>query len=67
MSAASDVETPGLMTRFKEARRKWVKQFGKRLTFLISQSISLLGYAAFWWCFDPANPWMMLLPMPQNR
>ena len=40
-------------------------RFGKRRTFLVSQSISLVGYAAFWWCFDPLNPWLMLLPLPR--
>lgn len=40
------------------------QRLGKRNTFLISQSISLLGYIAFWWCFDPTNPWLMLLPLP---
>ncbi len=43
----------------------WMSQrLGKKITFLVSQSISLLGYAAFWWCFNPENPWMMLLPLP---
>ncbi len=43
----------------------WLSQrFGKKNTFLVSQSISLVGYASFWWCFNPENPWMMLLPLP---
>ena len=40
------------------------QKLGKKKTFLISQSISLLGYTLFWWCFQPANPWMMLIPLP---
>jgi GPH family glycoside/pentoside/hexuronide:cation symporter len=40
------------------------QKLGKKRTFVVSQAISLLGYAAFWWCFQPANPWMMLLPLP---
>jgi GPH family glycoside/pentoside/hexuronide:cation symporter len=40
------------------------QKFGKRNTFLVSQSISILGYAMFWWCFQPANPLMMFLPLP---
>ena len=40
------------------------QKLGKKNTFLISQSISLVGYMSFWWAFDPANPWMMLLPLP---
>lgn len=31
MSAVSDVQQPGLMARFKEARRKAIKRFGMRL------------------------------------
>ena len=40
------------------------QRLGKKNTFLLSQSISLVGYISFWWCFDPENPWMMLLPLP---
>lgn len=40
------------------------QKLGKKKTFLVSQAISILGYALFWWCFQPANPWMMLLPLP---
>ncbi|WP_428389888.1 MFS transporter [Mucisphaera sp.] len=39
-------------------------RFGKRVAFLISQSVSLLGYVAYWWCFDPSNPWLLFLPLP---
>mgnify|MGYP001824796787 CR=1 FL=1 len=34
------------------------------MTFLLSQAISILGYASFWWAFDPSAPWKMLLPLP---
>jgi GPH family glycoside/pentoside/hexuronide:cation symporter len=40
------------------------QKLGKRRTFLLSQFISLLGYLSFWWCFDPLNPYLMLLPLP---
>jgi len=40
------------------------QRFGKKNTFLISQSISILGYASFWWCFNPENPALMFLPLP---
>lgn len=40
------------------------QRLGKRKTFLVSQSISLVGYISFWWCFDPQNPYLMLLPLP---
>ena len=39
-------------------------RLGKKNTFLLSQAISLVGYILFWWCFDPDNPWLMLLPLP---
>ncbi len=43
----------------------WMAQrFGKLKTFLITQSISLVGYAMFWWSFTPENPYLMLVPVP---
>ncbi len=43
----------------------WMAQrYGKRETFLITQSVSLAGYAMFWWSFTPANPYLMLVPVP---
>lgn len=43
----------------------WMSQrVGKRNAFLISQSISLLGYAGFWWGFNPEQPYLMYLPLP---
>ena len=43
----------------------WMAQtIGKHKTFLISQSLSLAGYAMFWWTFSPTNPWLMFLPLP---
>jgi GPH family glycoside/pentoside/hexuronide:cation symporter len=40
------------------------QKIGKKNTFLVSQSISILGYSMFWWCFQPDNPLMMFLPLP---
>lgn len=40
------------------------QRLGKKAAFLISQGISLVGYACFWWCFDPVRPWLMFLPLP---
>ncbi|MDJ0832116.1 MAG: MFS transporter [Gammaproteobacteria bacterium] len=40
------------------------QKLGKKKTFLVTQSISLLGYLSFWWAFDPDNPILMLLPLP---
>ena len=39
-------------------------RLGKKTAFVISQSISMLGYAAFWWCFNPDDPRMLFLPLP---
>jgi GPH family glycoside/pentoside/hexuronide:cation symporter len=40
------------------------QKLGKRRAFLISQGISVLGYAALAWCFNADHPWMMFLPLP---
>lgn len=40
------------------------QKLGKRRAFLISQGISLVGYAMFWWCFRPGNPVLMFAPLP---
>lgn len=43
----------------------WMCQIhGKHKTFLITQSMSLAGYAMFWWSFTPANPYLMFIPIP---
>jgi GPH family glycoside/pentoside/hexuronide:cation symporter len=38
--------------------------YGKKLTFLCSQAISILGYILLWWGFSPEIPWLMFLPLP---
>jgi GPH family glycoside/pentoside/hexuronide:cation symporter len=40
------------------------QKIGKKNTFLMSQGISLIGYAMFYWAFDPSNPYLMFLPLP---
>ena len=40
------------------------QRIGKKNTFLLSQSISIIGYLMFWWAFDPAHPYLMFLPLP---
>lgn len=37
---------------------------GKRKAFIISTFISIIGYGLKWWGFNPANPWMIFLPIP---
>ncbi len=37
---------------------------GKRQAFFVCIGISTLGYGLKWFCYDPANPWLLLLPAP---
>jgi GPH family glycoside/pentoside/hexuronide:cation symporter len=38
--------------------------FGKKRTFYVAMGLSMLGYALKWICYDPAMPWLLLLPAP---
>lgn len=40
------------------------QKIGKKQTFVVSSIISIFGYILKWWCFNPANPWLMLIPLP---
>ena len=43
----------------------WMAQrYGKRATFMVTQSVSIMGYATFWWGFSPSNPYLMFVPIP---
>ncbi len=37
---------------------------GKRRAFFVCIGISTAGYGLKWFCYDPANPWLLLLPAP---
>ena len=39
-------------------------RWGKRNAFIISTSISIIGYLLRWYGFSPETPWMMFLPIP---
>lgn len=39
-------------------------RWGKRNAFIISTAISIIGYILKWWGFNPANPWMLFMPIP---
>jgi glycoside/pentoside/hexuronide:cation symporter, GPH family len=39
-------------------------KWGKRNAFIVSTFISIIGYALKWWGFNPANPWLMFMPVP---
>lgn len=38
--------------------------FGKRKAFIISTTLSIIGYILKWWGFSPANPWLIFMPIP---
>ena len=40
------------------------KKLGKKRAFVISQSISILGYIMLWFLFIPGKPYMFLLALP---
>lgn len=40
------------------------KKLGKKNAFLISQSISIIGYIMFWFLFIPGKPYMFLFALP---
>ena len=42
----------------------FAQRYGKRTAFLYSQSVSIIGYAMFWWSFSPETPWLMFFPIP---
>ena len=40
------------------------KRIGKKKTFIISQSISIIGYVLFWFLFVPGKPYLFLIALP---
>lgn len=40
------------------------RKIGKKQTFVISQSISILGYILFWFLFIPGKPYMFIFALP---
>ena len=39
-------------------------RLGKRQAFYVCVGVSTVGYVLKWFCYDPANPWLLLLPAP---
>lgn len=39
-------------------------RIGKRRAFILGIGLSIIGYALKWFCYNPANPWLVLLPAP---
>ena len=40
------------------------KKVGKKVAFMISQGISLIGYALLWFLMVPGKPWMFMFALP---
>lgn len=40
------------------------KKMGKKNAFMVSQSISIIGYTLFWFLFVPGKPYMFLFALP---
>ena len=39
-------------------------RIGKQRAFFVSTALSMVGYALKWVCYDPARPWLLLVPAP---
>ncbi|MDX2261313.1 MAG: MFS transporter [Gemmatimonadales bacterium] len=39
-------------------------KIGKRRAFMVSTGLSIVGYLLKWFCYDPAHPWLLLVPVP---
>ena len=40
------------------------KAYGKKKAFMISQSISIVGYIMLWFLFVPGKPWLYIIALP---
>ncbi|NIP14992.1 MAG: MFS transporter [Pseudomonadales bacterium] len=57
LSALSTFAVIGIVT--------WLAtRIGKRRAFFAATGISILGYGLKWFCYDPALPWLLLVPAP---
>ncbi len=43
---------------------KMAQKIGKKKTFIISQSISIIGYILFWFTFVPGKPYLFFIALP---
>jgi GPH family glycoside/pentoside/hexuronide:cation symporter len=43
---------------------KVAQHIGKRNAFFLATGLSIIGYLLKWWGFNPANPYLMFLPIP---
>ncbi|MBE2280183.1 MAG: MFS transporter [Ignavibacteriaceae bacterium] len=43
----------------------WISsRIGKRKTFIIATSVTMVGSLSKWFFYDPMNPWLVLIPAP---
>ena len=43
----------------------WIgTRLGKHVALIVSTSLSIVGYLLKWPCYDPAHPWLLLVPAP---
>lgn len=57
LSALSTFAVIGIVT--------WLAtRIGKRRAFFAATGISIVGYGLKWFCYDPALPWLLLVPAP---
>jgi len=55
----------GLSTFAVVAFITWLAtRMGKRRAFMLGVGISVLGYLLKWVCYNPAHPWLVLVPAP---
>lgn len=40
------------------------KKYGKKKAFILSQSISIIGYIMLWFLFVPGKPWLFIFALP---
>lgn len=40
------------------------QKIGKKNAFIVATLISMVGYGLKWYGFNPANPWLMFMPIP---
>ena len=57
LSAAATFAVIGLVTVLSA-------RLGKRHTFFLAIGVSVIGYLAKWFCYNPTLPWLVLLPAP---
>jgi GPH family glycoside/pentoside/hexuronide:cation symporter len=42
----------------------WATRVGKRKALMVGITLSVIGYAMKWFCYNPEVPWMVIIPAP---